>query len=174
MQNTKTQLENMDVRTLEFTHNKANLAETTLKQLMGVDKKANTAQDELEDEKKRDYKKESVYAKLLYNLCSNDTSNINFNKYGNKGHKLFPISDLYSDNIILGCVIPVQELPTSKKGKEDGNRFIKLYRTIIYNFLQANGIKNVKPKDIKLMGIRSADGGTGHIRRLSSAEVGVF
>ena len=100
---------------------------------------------------------------MLFNICNNNTAYINYNKYGTKGFKLSPISTIFSDNIIMAGLIPIQEIP--KDGEDVNNRFIKYYRNIIYNFLLQNNVKDVKPKDIKLQGIRKADGETGHIHK---------
>jgi len=150
--NNDLQIEPKDIKTLTFKHNSENEQEFLLKNLLGADKENN--------------KKETIYNKLINNICINDTANINFNKYSETKFKLLPISDIYSDNILLGCVIPIQEtqIKQEEESKENNNRFIKYYRNIIINFLFSKGIKGILPKNIKLAGIRKADGKTGHIK----------
>ena len=121
---------------------------------------------------RKQYNNETIYSKLLYNLCTNDTSNIYYNKYGKKGHTLKDISETYSDNIILAGIVPIQEI--TKQEKEESNRVIKYYRNVIYTFLLKNNIRDVKPKYIKLTGIRKADGDTGHIRSFGKEEIKIF
>ena len=149
----------MDIKTMEFVHNKDTQYETSLINLMGAERKQ--------------YNNETIYSKLLYNLCTNDTSNIDYNKYGKKGHTLKEISETYSDNIILAGIVPIQEI-TKQERDNNNNRFIKYYRNVIYTFLLKNNIKDVKPKDIKLTGIRKADGDTGHIRSFGKEEIKIF
>ena len=148
-----------DIREIELTHNNENKTEAQIKNILGADRKK--------------YSKERLYNKNLQNICTNNTAYANYNKYGTKGFKLSPISTIYSDNIIVAGLIPIQEQP--KEGEEESNnRFIKCYRNIIYNFLLANSIKDVKPKDIKLKGIRKSDGETGYIRPPSLKKVREF
>ena len=143
------QSEKMDIREIQLTHNNKTKKEAKIEKILGANRKK--------------YSVESLYSKMLFNICNNNTAYINYNKYGTKGFKLSPISTIFSDNIIMAGLIPIQEIP--KDGEDVNNRFIKYYRNIIYNFLLQNNVKDVKPKDIKLQGIRKADGETGHIHK---------
>ena len=109
----------MDIKTMEFLHNKVTQYETSLINLMGAERKQ--------------YNNETIYSKSLYNLCTNDTPNIDYNKYGKKGHILKEISETYSDNIILAGIVPIQEI-TKQEKEESNNRFIKYSRNVIYAF----------------------------------------
>ena len=152
------QNEKMDVRDIQLMHNNKTKKEAKIEKIIGANRKK--------------YSVESLYSKMLFNICNNNTAYINYNKYGTKGFKLSHISTIFSDNIILAGLIPIQEIP--KDGEDVNNRFIKYYRNIIYNFLLQNNIRDVKPKDIKLQGIRKADGETGHIKKPSLKTVTEF
>lgn len=155
-----------DIRDIPLQHNNDNKIEIPLKNLLGRDVKK--------------YNPENLYTKILLNICNNDTSEINYNKYGVKGYKMEPISEIFSDNIIIAGLVPIEELPeqieddTITTSKDDNNRFIKFYRNVIYNFLLKNNITNVLPKDIKLKGIRSADGKIGHIPKPNKSLIEEF
>ena len=62
----------MDIKSMEFVHNTDTQYETSLINLMGAERKQ--------------YNNETIYSKLLYNLCTNDTSNIDCNKYGKRAY----------------------------------------------------------------------------------------
>ena len=150
-------MEKPDIKEILLTHNNETRKEAQIKKILGMDKKK--------------ISNESLYNKILFNICDNNSPYTNFNKYGSKGFKLTPISTIFSDNIIIAGLVPIQEIPKKQEDENDTeneevkntNRFIKYYRNIIYNFLLANNVKEVKPRDIKLQGIRNADGEIEHI-----------
>ena len=165
----KLEIEKFDIKQLLLTHNNETKKEAQIKKILGMDKKK--------------FNKESLYNKILFNICNNNTAYTNFNKYGIKGFKLTPISTIFSDNIIIAGLVPIQELPKKQEDENDNeneeevdnnNRFIKYYRNIIYNFLLSNNVKEVKPRDIKLQGIRHADGDTGHIKTPDTTTIREF
>ena len=94
---------NTDEDIIKMEHNLKNVQEIELKQLIGDRKKI---------------KNEYIYYNLFQHMGEKDsvtdTSKLDYNKYGKRGFRLTKVTDIFSDNILLACLVPE---PLIKKSK---------------------------------------------------------
>ena len=86
-------------------------------------------------------KPQTLMEKICLLNCKNDLKGINYNKYGTKGYKIFPISDMFCDNFLLSTPAQMED----KKNKLVGyyNRRIQAVLTKHYqnSLIKAVSIK---------------------------------
>ena len=84
-------------------------------------------------------KTQKFVEKICLLNCKNDLKGLNYNRYGTKGHRIFPISDVFCDNFLLST-------PTQMEYKK--NKLVGYYNRRIHAVLtkhnQTSFIKAVK------------------------------
>ncbi len=137
-----------EVNITKLQHNNVNCVEEPL--LKFVDNRKNLKED-------------SIYVNILKQIIITDTSILNWNKYGQQGFKLNQIGDIFSDNILLAGLTPVQLITRDKDtNMKNSGVAIEIHRKTINNFFTLYNIP-VRADKIQLAGVRLADGENGHV-----------
>ena len=117
--------------------------------------------------KTKDINNDLIY-KAIAVSCGSDIGSVDYNKYGEAGHKLKPINNkdpIFCDNVLLGFYTPKHILKKDKEEEKDGeeetqykiNNKMGTQRTEILNFITNKNIK-IQPYDIQPLRIKPCDG----------------
>jgi hypothetical protein len=107
---------------------------------------------------------EAIHRKFLLNFLKqngnkSDTALLNYTKGSERTGTVEELTNIYSDNVLLVCLVPVQEIVDGKLS----TRLITYYRQQLLVFFTEKNI-DIRAKELGLKGIRDLDGKGTHLR----------
>eukprot|EP00760_Papus_ankaliazontas_P025013 PhM_4_TR2456/c3_g1_i5/m.64715 len=117
---------------------------------------------------KNEYAIENLHKRFLINFLKSankcDTANLNYTQDSEKVNNIPILTNIYSDNALLVCLVPIHEINNNTISKH----LITFYRQKLLLFFTEKGI-NITSKELGLKGLRLVDGIGFHLK-LNDAE----